>query len=128
VVHAGDKTCFDPWAGVNKETKHDGDFWDYQYCTEMFMPMARSGKDDMFWSEPWNETAAREACRETWGVEPRISWPTVVWGGRQLQALSNVVFSNGLYDPWHGGGVLKDLSDTVKVCTIYFRNSCSRHV
>ena len=35
------------------------------------------------------------------------------WGGRKLDALTNVVFSNGLFDPWSGGGVLKSLSDSV---------------
>ena len=48
---------------------------------------------------------------------PRPLWAVTQWGGRQLSTLSNVVFSNGLYDPWHGGGVLEDLSDSVKVCT-----------
>ena len=46
---------------------------------------------------------------------PRPLWAVTQWGGRQLSTLSNVVFSNGLYDPWHGGGVLEDLSDSVKV-------------
>jgi Serine carboxypeptidase S28 len=92
-----------------------GDLWDYQWCTEQFMPMATSGVEDIYWSNPFNETAAREACVQRWGVQPRPMWGTVQWGGRDLRGLSNVVFSNGLYDPWHLGGVLEDQSDTVKV-------------
>ena len=80
----------------------------------MYMPMAKSGVTDIYWSEPWDEAAARQACVDNWGVEPRPTWGTVEWGGHDLRALSNVVFSNGLFDPWHLGGVLHDLSPTVK--------------
>lgn len=114
-VLAGKEDCFDPWKGANKETKKQGNLWGYQYCTEQFMPMAKSGVEDIYWDEPWNETAQIEACKEEWGVEPRVLWGTIQWGGKDLAGLSNVVFSNGLYDPWHLGGVLNDLSDSVKV-------------
>merc|ERR1719347_2330715 len=30
-----------------------------------------------------------------------------LYGGRNLDSASNIVFSNGLLDPWSSGGVLK---------------------
>lgn len=59
---------------MNKETAKDGDFWSYQYCTEQFMPFAKSGVKDIYWREPWDEGAARQACVDQWGVEPRALW------------------------------------------------------
>ncbi len=47
-----------------------------------------------------------------------LAWILCSFGGRKLGSLSNVVFSNGLYDPWHGGGVLHNLSDTVTAVII----------
>jgi lysosomal Pro-X carboxypeptidase len=128
IPRAGETNCFNPWAGVNKETVLVGDLWDYQYCTEMFMPMAKSGVVDMYWSAPWNESAARKACIDSWGVEPRPFWGTVQWGGKDLRTLTNVVFSNGLFDPWHLGGVLHDLSETVKVSLCYAFVISSSHM
>lgn len=60
--------------------------------------------DDMFWSDPFDLAASVAACRQRWGVTPRPLWATTQWGGRRITAGSNIVFSNGLLDPWHGGG------------------------
>lgn len=40
------------------------------------------------------------------------------WGGRKIGTASNIVFSNGLLDPWHGFGVLEDVSATVVAVVI----------
>ena len=105
--------CLNWHDASDAETQEDGDFWGWQYCTEMFMPFAKDGKADMFWEESWDPEAASAACRSQWGVEPRRFWAQQEWGGRDITSASNIVFSNGLLDPWHGGGVLHDLSPTL---------------
>jgi lysosomal Pro-X carboxypeptidase len=110
---SGSLKCLDWHEASDPETAEDGDFWSWQYCTEMFMPMAKNGTTDMFWAEPWDADAASAACRSQWGVEPRRLWPSSEWGGRSIKAASNIVFSNGLLDPWHGGGVLTDVNPTL---------------
>ncbi|GAX83175.1 hypothetical protein CEUSTIGMA_g10601.t1 [Chlamydomonas eustigma] len=111
--YSGDVPCFDFSSGPNPETTETADFWGYQYCTEMFQIFAKDGERDMFWEEPFNATAVSMGCEQQWGVTPRQLWATQEWGGRRIWAHSNIVFSNGLLDPWHGGGVLRDVADTV---------------
>ncbi|PRW44843.1 prolyl endopeptidase-like isoform A [Chlorella sorokiniana] len=109
--HTGDLACFSFKEGPNPETDEDSNFWGYQYCTEQFMPFAKDGVNDMFWKEPFSTKQTEEGCRDQWGVEPRTLWASVEWGGRRLEAASNIVFSNGLLDPWSGGGVLYNISE-----------------
>lgn len=105
--------CYDINAGAGEATKEDSDFWGYQYCTEQFQPFSRDGVHDMFWPQPFDVDAAAEECEKQWGVRPDPMKPTIEWGGRRIESASNIVFSNGLLDPWSPGGVLKSLSDTL---------------
>lgn len=59
-----------------------------------------------------------QGCIADWGVAPRPLWADNEWGGRRISAASNIVFSNGLLDPWHGGGVLEDVSDSLPALII----------
>jgi len=95
------------------------DIWDYQWCTEMLPQetyFTRDGKSDMFWPEMQNLTAIQEHCRSSWAVEPRPDWIAVEFGG--TAGASNIVYSNGLYDPWSSGGVLEDVSESVVAAII----------
>lgn len=102
---SGSLSCYDIHAPPSSETEN---FWSYQFCTEHFMPMERDGIHDMFYDQFFNTTAEIEACQNMWGVHPDTNRGLVEWQGKHiLEFLSNVVFSNGLLDPWSGGGVLQ---------------------
>ena len=45
-------------------------------------------------------------------LTPRPALANTLYGGRSLEAASNIVFSNGLLDPWSSGGVLKPVGGT----------------
>jgi len=62
---------------------------------------------------------ARTDCKQTWNLNNiREDWPPTEYWGYNIQAASNIVFSNGLLDPWHRGGPLQDVSDTLVAVVI----------
>jgi len=67
--------------------------WDYQACTEMVMPMCFDNVQDMFEKTPWNYTAYAEGCKQRWKVEPRPLMADTMYGGKKLQAASNIIFT-----------------------------------
>lgn len=87
--------------------------WSYQSCTEMVMPSCTNGITDMFPPVNWNFTQYSQDCYKTWKVYPRQDWIKTVYGGKKIQSASNIVFSNGLLDPWSAGGVQKSISDSL---------------
>ena len=36
--------------------------WGYLYCTEILLVSGQDGINDMFWNEPWNQTATSNYC------------------------------------------------------------------
>lgn len=73
------------------------------------MPMCTNGDDDMFEPKPWNFTEFSEDCHKKFKVYPRPDAAWLEYGGDRLQAASNIVFSNGLLDPWAGGKTMQFL-------------------
>jgi len=111
---SGEAPCFDFQGSANNATAEVNNHWDYQYCTEMFMPMSMDGVQDMFWAQPVDLQAEAEACHQRWGLHPRTHWAAIEYGGhRILSSASNIVFSNGDLDPWAGTGVLESLSPSL---------------
>ncbi|KAK8973892.1 hypothetical protein V6N11_013049 [Hibiscus sabdariffa] len=97
---------------------HGIDGWDWQACTEIVMPMGSDRNTSMFPAYDWDYSAFREGCKRDFQVTPRPRWITTEFGGHGIEhALkffgSNIIFSNGLLDPWSGGSVLKNISETI---------------
>ena len=51
----------------------------------------------------FNLTALNELCESTFGVTPDPDYAAVQYGGRDYSSASNIVFSNGEFDPWRTG-------------------------
>ncbi|KUF93383.1 Secreted protein [Phytophthora nicotianae] len=93
---------------------HKGNFWGYLECSELYMPMSSDGVNDVFPATAVNESQDDAACFEQWGVHLKPRWAQTEFGGmKALRAASNIIFSNGNFDPWSGLGVLESLSPSV---------------
>ena len=70
---------------------------------------AANGHTDMFWAQSYDAARVRAHCQEAHGVTPKPAWVALEFGGRAaLAATSNIIFSQGEYDPWLVGGVTAD--------------------
>ncbi|KAJ6857383.1 hypothetical protein NC651_038934 [Populus alba x Populus x berolinensis] len=91
--------------------------WDWQACTEMVMPMTCS-EESMFPTSSFSYEEFSEDCMRTFGVKPRPHWITTEFGGKRIELVlkrsgGNIIFSNGMQDPWSRGGVLKNISSSI---------------
>lgn len=90
-------------------TQEDFDgIWDFQWCTQM-LPQETyfntNGESDMFWPRNITMAQIRSHCAQTWSTTPDPNWIRVSYGDESLRGASNIVFSNGMLDPWSSGGV-----------------------
>ncbi|KAL5704268.1 lysosomal Pro-Xaa carboxypeptidase [Ranunculus cassubicifolius] len=93
--------------------------WFWQTCTEMVIPIGYHKNETMFDREnPFDLKAFTRGCQSKFGVTPRPHWITTEYGGHNITSVlkkfaSNIIFSNGLQDPYSVGGVLQSISDSV---------------
>lgn len=59
----------------------------------MVMPVCQTGITDMFEPVKWNVTAFSESCWETYGVKPELYKPVIIYGGKNIKASSNIIFT-----------------------------------
>ncbi|CAI0462616.1 unnamed protein product [Linum tenue] len=90
--------------------------WNWQACTEMVMPQGASDEESMFPVSAWSFD--NSSCDPIYNISPRPHWITTHFGGHKIEQVlrrfgSNIIFFNGLRDPWSGGGVLHNISSTI---------------
>jgi lysosomal Pro-X carboxypeptidase len=119
--YTGTLECNTLSAPVNKESQIVNTLWNYQYCAQIFQVLGqKSTEKDMLWDEPWDGDATATNCMETYGFVPDryhfpLAYGTPVDWAREA---SNIVWSQGEYDPWRGGGVVEDLNDSLRAVVI----------
>ncbi|XP_009785587.1 uncharacterized protein [Nicotiana sylvestris] len=123
VAYEGNKSCYNILPGQPDLG------WDWQTCSEMVMPIGRGENDTMFYSSPFNLDQFIEDCKSDYGVSPRPHWVTTYYGGHDIKLIlhrfaSNIIFSNGLRDPYSSAGVLQDLSDSLLAVTTRNGSHC----
>ncbi|MCL7035378.1 hypothetical protein MKW94_015986 [Papaver nudicaule] len=112
---SGTATCFNL---SDHSDPHGLAEWTWQACTEMVLPTDGNDEKSIFPSSEWNFTDRATFCKDYLGVEPRPNWATTEFGGMDIMRVlsrfgSNMIFFNGLRDPWSGGGVLKSISESI---------------
>ncbi|XP_054792131.1 uncharacterized protein LOC129316417 [Prosopis cineraria] len=125
VAYEGNGTC-KVNGPINSNVTADG--WSWQTCSEMVIPLGR-GNDTMFPPALFHIKSFMRDCKETYGVLPRPHWVTTYYGGHHIKLVlqrfgSNIIFSNGLRDPFSCGGVLDNISDSIVAITTVNGSHC----
>ncbi|GLT81001.1 hypothetical protein SLA2020_524090 [Shorea laevis] len=86
-------------------------------CSEMVIPIG-TGNETMFPPSPFDLSSFESECKRRYGVPPRPHWITSYYGGHDIKFIlqrfgSNIIFSNGLRDPYSSGGVLENISKSI---------------
>ena len=112
--YTGELSCNTLSAPVNKESQIVSTLWNYQYCSQIFQVFAQNTTpNDMYWDSPWDGDAVANQCLETYGFYPDRHHFPLVYGTPKEWAkhASNIVWSQGEYDPWKGGGMMHTYTD-----------------
>uniref|UniRef100_A0A1J3EWG3 Lysosomal Pro-X carboxypeptidase n=1 Tax=Noccaea caerulescens TaxID=107243 RepID=A0A1J3EWG3_NOCCA len=127
VALIGNRSCYD--TNMFSQPTNNNIAWRWQSCCEIVMPIGYDKQDTMFPTAPFNMTSFIDGCESYYGVPPRPHWITTYFGIQDVKLIlrrfgSNIIFSNGLSDPYSVGGVLENISDTVVAMTTKNGSHC----
>lgn len=101
--------------------------FNYQGCTEFgwFITSDYSANGTQIFGNYFSSDFFIQQCKDTFGpnfdmkeVQTAVERSNAKYGGISLANLTNVVFVNGLIDPWHELSVLKESSKNPSVTAI----------
>lgn len=120
VTYYGNKSCYELQDDFFSSETLDG--WEWQTCSEMVIPIGIPNNDTMFPASPFDLKEYLDDCKKLYGVSPRPHWMTTYYGGHHIKEVlkrfgSNIIFSNGLRDPYSSGGVLENISKSLVAVT-----------
>ncbi|XP_074580620.1 uncharacterized protein LOC141837040 [Curcuma longa] len=112
--YTGTANCFE----FDSASRIGFDSWGFQSCTEMILTVGGSRNGSMFPAETYDYRERLADCKESYKISPRPHWITTEFGGHDIKRVlrrfgSNIIFFNGLRDPWSGGGVLKSINPSL---------------
>ncbi|KMT13072.1 hypothetical protein BVRB_4g087110 [Beta vulgaris subsp. vulgaris] len=95
--------------------------WAWQRCTELIFPIGCT-ETTMLPSKPFDMTQFTASCQKRFGIVPQPNTPISFFKARNIvESLTgfggNIIFSNGLRDPFCSGGILENLSKTIVAVT-----------
>ncbi|GAB4824848.1 hypothetical protein Ancab_007717 [Ancistrocladus abbreviatus] len=116
VAYQGASNCYDM-----KQYKYPTETnlgWGWQTCSEMVMPIGYGPNSPMFPAAPFSLESFEKSCQKNYSILPRPHWITSYYGGHAIKSVlrrfgSNIIFSNGLRDPYSSAGVLENISDSI---------------
>ncbi|KAJ9454524.1 Prolyl carboxy peptidase like protein 5 [Diplonema papillatum] len=82
------------------------DSWAFQSCTETLHEFDGRGVRDFAFSLD----QVNRVCNQSYSVRPKPNWLALQYGGYAINTsasdITNIIWSNGAHDPWHGGSFL----------------------
>jgi len=97
----------------------DDDSWGFQMCTQTMYYQNSNGKTDLFNELIASSETLYTQCESTYGIDGRQTWGKLStdWAAYPKQwvnsGISNILFTNGLWDPWGCAGMQTSLSDSL---------------
>jgi len=114
--YTGDVDCYD----INMEAPNPDvglKGWKAIACNEVAMTLSTDGKDTMFIPMPFSYENYAKECMNTYGLTPQYDFILTYFGGKNpkfdFAGHSNIVFVNGLLDPWSSGSITENIGDSI---------------